>query len=72
MLIFQQAVFVPPLQVNEWFLLLAGSLIGVPGVAELIALRGRGAAGMGGALSASPAGDSSPPPSSSHNGSGER
>lgn len=40
-LIIYQALFVPPKDVNEWFLLLGGSLIGVPGVAEIIAWRGR-------------------------------
>ncbi len=35
-----QMLKVPPADVNEWFLLLGGSLIGVPGVAEVIALRG--------------------------------
>lgn len=40
-LIIYQALYVPPKDVNEWFLLLGGSLIGVPGVAEIIAWRGR-------------------------------
>lgn len=40
-IILYQMLEVPPTQVNEWFLLLGGSLIGVPGVAEIIALRGR-------------------------------
>jgi hypothetical protein len=31
--------------VNEWFLLLGGSLIGVPGVAEILAWRARGSTG---------------------------
>lgn len=39
-IIFYQMLYVPPKEVNEWFLLLAGSLIGVPGIAEVIALRG--------------------------------
>jgi len=38
-IILYQMLEVPPTQVNEWFLLLGGSLIGVPGVAEIIALR---------------------------------
>jgi hypothetical protein len=40
-IILYQMFYVPPTEVNEWFLLLGGSLIGVPGVAEIIALRGR-------------------------------
>lgn len=40
-IILYQMLEVPPTQVNEWFLLLGGSLIGVPGIAEIIALRGR-------------------------------
>jgi hypothetical protein len=39
-IILYQMLYVPPTGVNEWFLLLGGSLIGVPGVAEIIALRG--------------------------------
>lgn len=38
-LIAYQALFVPPKEVNAWFLLLGGSLIGVPGIAEIIAWR---------------------------------
>jgi hypothetical protein len=38
-LIAYQALFVPPREVNAWFLLLGGSLIGVPGIAEIIAWR---------------------------------
>lgn len=34
-----QTLFVPPREVNAWFLLLGGSLIGVPGIAEIIAFR---------------------------------
>lgn len=52
LLIFQQALFVDPSRVNPWFLLLGGSLIGVPGVAEVIAFRGRNASiGTAGASS---------------------
>jgi hypothetical protein len=40
-IILYQMLEVPPTQVNEWFLLLGGSLIGVPGIAEIIALRGK-------------------------------
>jgi len=39
-IILYQMLGVPPTNVNEWFLLLGGSMIGVPGVAEIIALRG--------------------------------
>lgn len=56
-LIGHQALYVPPAQVNEWFLLLGGSLIGVPGVAEVIAWRGR-AGGSSTITGSSP----SPPP----------
>lgn len=38
-LIVYQALFVPPQDVNAWFLLLGGSLIGVPGISEIIAWR---------------------------------
>lgn len=38
-LIVYQALVVPPQQVNAWFLLLGGSLIGVPGISEIIAWR---------------------------------
>jgi hypothetical protein len=54
-LITYQALFVPPKDVNEWFLLLGGSLIGVPGVAEILAWRARGSTGT-------EAPDSSPQP----------
>lgn len=47
-LIVYQALAVPPKDVNEWFLLLGGSLIGVPGVAEILAWRGRGDSGTAG------------------------
>ena len=40
-LIAYQALAVPPKDVNEWFLLLGGSLIGVPGVAEILAWKAR-------------------------------
>jgi hypothetical protein len=66
-LIFQQAAFVEPSQVNEAFLVLGGSLVGVPGLAlgassVLDAIRSR--AGTGG-VSDSPPSDPSSPPSSS-------
>jgi hypothetical protein len=44
-LIAYQALAVPPKDVNEWFLLLGGSLIGVPGVAEILAWKARGGTG---------------------------
>lgn len=44
-LIAYQALAVPPKDVNEWFLLLGGSLIGVPGVAEILAWKARGSTG---------------------------
>jgi hypothetical protein len=40
-LIVYQMLVVPPGNVNEWFLLLGGSLIGVPGIGEIISLRNR-------------------------------
>lgn len=40
-LIGYQALAVPPKDVNEWFLLLGGSMIGVPGVAEILSWRGK-------------------------------
>lgn len=41
--ILYQMLEVPPQNVNEWFLLLGGAMIGVPGISEIIALRsGRG------------------------------
>lgn len=57
-LIGYQCLAVPPGQVNEWFLLLAGSLIGVPGVAEVLAMRSR--IGTDVPPSSRPAADSSP------------
>jgi len=39
LIILYQMLEVPPTQVNEWFLFLGGSMIGVPGIAEIIALR---------------------------------
>lgn len=63
-LIIYQALAVPPKDVNEWFLLLAGSLIGVPGVAEIFAWRGR-STGMGGLAGSPPPPDSPQPESSS-------
>jgi hypothetical protein len=65
LLIGYQALAVPPRDVNEWFLLLGGSLIGVPGVAEILAWRGRGT-GTGAPDGSPPAPDSPrPEPSSS-------
>lgn len=68
-LIFHQAVFVEPSQVNEAFLIVGGSLVGVPGLflgatSVLDAVRAR--AGIGG-QSGSDQGSPSPPqlPSSS-------
>lgn len=59
-LIFQQAVFVDPSQVNEAFLVLGGSLVGVPGlmlgatsVLDAISRRG-GTPGPSGSPPASP------------------
>lgn len=46
-LITYQALVVPPHDVNAWFLLIGGSLIGVPGVAEILTLRGRASTGIG-------------------------
>lgn len=53
-LIIYQAVAVPPEKVNEWFLLLGGSLIGVPGVAEILTWRTRGDGGTEGSPSSPP------------------
>ncbi len=47
LLIGYQALAVPPKDVNVWFLLLGGSLIGVPGIAEILALRKATAAPAG-------------------------
>jgi len=60
-LIGYQALAVPPKDVNVWFLILGGSLIGVPGIAEIIAWR-RDTANSGGLL---PPPDSALPQSSS-------
>ena len=57
-LIGYQLLEVPPKDVNEWFLLLGGSLIGVPGIAEILAWRSREAIGTGSS------GGSPPPPGS--------
>lgn len=57
-LIGYQALAVPPKDVNEWFLLLGGSMIGVPGVAEILSWRGRQATGT------DESGGSRPPPDS--------
>lgn len=54
-LIGYQVRFVAPSDVNEWFLLIGGSLIGVPGIAEFFAMRSRTAAQQ----SSHPAPDSS-------------
>lgn len=43
-LIIYQALAVPPKDVNEWFLLLGGSLVGVPGIAEILKWRATGTA----------------------------
>lgn len=65
LLIFKQAgiFFDPPAQANETLILVAGALIGVPGIAQIIAWR----AGTGGQPSepAPPASPASPLPSSS-------
>lgn len=61
-LIGYQCLAVPPAEVNEWFLLLAGSMIGAPGAAEILAMRSRQQRGIGTDAPASslPASDSSP------------
>lgn len=65
-LIAYQALAVPPKDVNEFFLLLGGSLIGVPGVAEILAWKGKGGStGTGTPVSSPPRPDSSHPESSS-------
>lgn len=38
-IILYQMLAVPPEKVNEWFLLLGGSLINVPGIAQLFTVR---------------------------------
>jgi len=58
-LIIHQALFVPPGTVNEWFLLLGGSLIGVPGIGEILALRARAQGGTDASPSQPPAPESS-------------
>jgi hypothetical protein len=63
-LIGYQALAVPPKDVNEWFLLLGGSMIGVPGVAEILSWRGR-QGGTGDTAGSSPSPDSPSQPSSS-------
>lgn len=63
-LIGYQALAVPPKDVNEWFLLLGGSMIGVPGVAEILSWRGR-QGGTGDTAGSSPSSESPPQPSSS-------
>ena len=65
-LIGYQALAVPPKDVNEWFLLLGGSMIGVPGVAEILSWRGRGTDPTGTAGSATqPRSEDSPQSESS-------
>lgn len=64
-LILHQALVVPPQDFNLTLVLLGGTLVGIPGVGQLLALR------TGGSPS-EPQGPDSPsaPPSSSLNGSG--
>lgn len=61
-IILYQMLEVPPTEVNEWFLLLGGSLIGVPGIAEIYALRAGRRTDE--SPSAPPSGVSSPAPRS--------
>lgn len=62
-LLFQQALFVDPSKVNEFFLIVALVLIGVPGAAQLLPRF----IGTGSAPSQPPAEASPPPPTSSAN-----
>lgn len=64
-LIGHQALAIPPKDVNEWFLLLGGSMIGVPGVAEILAWRGRQSPTGTAAPGSSPPPPESPQPASS-------
>lgn len=59
-LIAYQALFVDPKEVNAWFLLLGGSLIGVPGIAEIIAWR-KAATGVPAGSPPAPASQQPPP-----------
>lgn len=63
-LIFHQALVVPPQDFNLTLVLLGGTLVGIPGVGQLLALR------TGGSPSQDPPEDSPPPRSPSRNGSG--
>jgi hypothetical protein len=67
LLIFQQALFVDPSQVNEVFLWIAATLVGVPGGAEAVARIRSGMAG-------SPTPPASPPslPSSPSSSGGDQ
>jgi hypothetical protein len=67
-LIFKQAgiLFTPPATVSEPILWLAGAMLGVPGVAQILSLRfggGTAPSGSAPALPASPPSSSSPPES---------
>jgi hypothetical protein len=63
-LILHQALIVPPPDFNPWLLALGGTLVGVPGFGQLIAMR------TGGSPSPPPEEDSPPPPPPSHTASG--
>lgn len=63
-LILHQAVFVPPQDFNLVLVLLGGTLVGIPGVGQLLAIR------TGGTPSPDQSEGSPPPPLSSSNGSG--
>lgn len=66
-LIVHQAVVVDPRDFNLWLLALGGTLVGVPGFGQLLAMR------TGGSLSDSPPeGSPQPPPSSSTTSGAER
>jgi hypothetical protein len=63
-LILHQALVVPPQDFNLTLVLLGGTLVGIPGVGQLLAIR------TGGSPSPDQPEDSPPPRSSSSNGSG--
>lgn len=64
-LIVDQALFVPPQNFNLYLLLLGGTLVGIPGMGQLLAMR------TGGGQSPPPPEESPQPPRSpSPNGSG--
>jgi hypothetical protein len=63
-LIFQQALFVDPSRVNETFIWLAGTLLGVPGASEVLARIRSGTGGSG----SPPASPGSPSSSTSSSG----